>query len=176
MRVAAIDPGVNGGAAVIELRDGDPLIVPLDVFDLPTLGDGAKREIDDLALIGWLKEWQPDHLYLENVWAMPSRPDAETGERRGMGVSSAFKFGMAFGQIKTCVRGCKIPFTLVAPLKWKNTYGLKGPDKENSRQMAIRLFPDAHQVLKLKKDANKAEALLIARYGLLHGDHARAAA
>lgn len=186
MRIAGIDPGISGACAIIQTPSipygesyPDSAQTVLDVCDIPTLGEATQREIDDLALIRWLKEFKPDHLYLELVNAMPSIPgidkDGNKTERRGMGAASAFKFGFAAGQIRTCIRGCKVPFTLVTPGKWKRLMGLKGSDKEPSRQLAIRLFPDAHDALKRKKDTNRAEALLLARYGILHGDHARAA-
>jgi hypothetical protein len=171
MRIAGIDPGLSGAVACIGVDDNHLVVV--DLSDIPTLGDAAKRELDDLSLIGWLKEFKPDHVYLENVRAMPSLPGAD-GERRSMGAVSAFKFGFVAGQIRTCVRGCKVPFTLVEPVRWKRATGLKGglEGKEQARQAAIRLFPDAHGALNLKRHHNRAEALLLARYGILHGDHA----
>ncbi len=176
VRIAGIDPGISGAVAVIDTADVGVFVV-VDISDIPTLGDAAKRELDDLSLIGWLKEFRPDHVYLENVRAMPSIPGPD-GVRRAMGVVSAFKFGFVAGQIRTCVRGCKVPFTLVEPVRWKRATGLKGglEGKEQARQTAIRLFPEAHGALNLKRHHNRAEALLIARWGILHGDHiARAA-
>src|SRR5260221_6646590 len=172
MRIAGIDPGVSGALAVID-TDGNHLVV-VDISDIPTLGDAARRDVDDLSLIGCLKDFRRDHAYVEIVRAMPSLPGAD-GERRSMGAVSAFKFGFVAGQIRTCVRGCKVPFTLVEPVRWKRATGLKGglEGKEQARQTAIRLFPDAHGALNLKRHHNRAEALLLARYGILHGDHAR---
>jgi crossover junction endodeoxyribonuclease RuvC len=174
-KICGVDPGINGGLAIIE-QIGDKLRV-IATRDMPTIGESTKREIDVLALIRWLKDSEADHLYLEYVNAMPSIPDKETGERRGMGAASAFKFGFVAGEIRACVIGCKIPFTIITSAKWKKALGLPGGvgNKEASRQLAIRLFPDAHSLLARKRDEARAEAILIARYGVLHGDHVRVA-
>ncbi len=174
-RIMGIDPGINGGLGLLE-ADGDKLRV-LDAIDMPTIGESSKREIDVLAAIKWLKHWNPDHVYLEYVNAMPSIPGAN-GQRRDMGAASAFKMGFIAGQIRTCVVGCKIPFTVVTSGKWKKALGLPGgaANKEASRQLALRLFPDAHNLLARKRDEARAEAILIARYGVIHGDHVSRAA
>ena len=168
MRVAGVDPGISGALAVIEAGD------VIDACDIPTMGDAAKREIDVLGVIGWLKHFRPDHVFIENVRAMPSLPD-EAGNRRGMGAASAFKFGFAAGQLRTCVIGLKIPFSLVEPSSWKRACQLKGGDKEAARQLAIRLYPETHTLLRYKKDHNRAEAILLARWGSIHRMPAQAA-
>jgi hypothetical protein len=57
---------------------------------------------------------------------------------------------------------------LVTPQRWKKHFHLTA-DKGESLDMARYLWPEAR--LKLKKDINKAEALLIAEYlrHTLHG-------
>jgi hypothetical protein len=180
VRILGIDPGISGACALIDkglsvaeqgptpdVSDMTVRWLPdifRDVIDIPTLGNGAQREIDDLQLIRWLREVKPTHAFIEWVTAMPSIPDA-AGKRRGMGAASAFKFGFAVGQIRTAVRGCQIPITLVTAAKWKKLYALKGGDKEPSRQAAIRLFPSASHLLARKLDHQRAEAILIAAYG-----------
>jgi hypothetical protein len=161
-RSLGIDPGINGAASLV--RGFGHLSSVEDVIDLPTIGEGSKREIDDLQLIAWIRAMAPDHAFIELVTAMPSIPGAD-GIRRGMGAASAFKFGFAVGQIRTAVRGCRVPITLVTPGRWKPTFALKGPDKEPSRQLALRLFPNIHDKLKRKLDHQRAEAILLATYG-----------
>jgi hypothetical protein len=177
MRIGGIDPGINGALALLDV-DAEGRLVVVDARDMPTVGESTKREVDVLALIRWLKDHEIDHVYLEYVNAQPSRPDPETGQRRDMGVASAFRFGFIAGEIRACVVGCRIPFTIVAPAKWKKLAGLPGGagNKEASRQLALRLFPDAHNLLARKRDEARAEAILIARHGALHGDHAVRAA
>lgn len=50
---------------------------------------------------------------------------------------------------------------IVSPMKWKGYYSL-GREKDQSRELAQRLWPDAP--LNLKKHHGRAEALMIARY------------
>ena len=52
---------------------------------------------------------------------------------------------------------------LVEPSKWKRALHLNS-DKEASRQLAIQLFPHAHERLVLKKHHQRAEAMLIALF------------
>jgi len=62
----------------------------------------------------------------------------------------------------------RYPVHLVTPQRWKKHFHLTA-DKGESLDMARYLWPEAK--LKLKKDINKAEALLIAEYlrHTLHG-------
>ena len=44
-RILGVDPGINGGCALY-LPNSPVPTVPDGVFDIPTVGDGNKREID----------------------------------------------------------------------------------------------------------------------------------
>jgi hypothetical protein len=78
-------------------------------------------------------------------------------------VSSTFKYGVAYGALRTVVALCNIPYRLVTPGKWKNHFGLDS-DKEKSRALAIQFWPGCGHFAR-KKDHGRAEAALIARYG-----------
>ncbi len=86
-----------------------------------------------------------------------------------MGATSAFRFGFACGQIRGCIQAYQIPMALVHPVSWKRHFGLKGPNKEQSRQLAMKLLPDCSAALKFKKSHNRAEAILLALYGAKNG-------
>ena len=94
---------------------------------------------------------------MEQVHSMPNQ-----------GVSSTFSFGRAVGVISAVCELTRYPVHLVTPQKWKKHFHLTA-DKNESLDMARYLWPEAK--LKLKKDINKAEALLIAEYlrHILHG-------
>jgi crossover junction endodeoxyribonuclease RuvC len=49
---------------------------------------------------------------------------------------------------------------------WKKFHALPGGDKEAGRQRALQLFPAAHELFARKKDHGRAEAALIALFGL----------
>lgn len=151
MITVGIDPGLSGAVGV--LRDGKFLAVE----SLPTVvkGSGAvKLEINPAALSTWLRDNVPVGeglaVALERVNAMP-----------GQGVSSVFSLGDSFGSIRATVAVMRLELTYVAPQTWKKRFNLTS-DKETCRAYASRLFPEAP--LRLKKDADKAEALLIARW------------
>lgn len=146
-----IDPGITGAAGI--LKDGEYL----KVFDIPSVEKGAgmvKREIDPSGLARELTSHLDPKEYvevlLERVNAMP-----------GQGVSSVFSFGDSYGCCRSVVAVLGHPMVLVPPAVWKKHFKL-GREKEESRALAIRLFPKAE--LHLKKHSDRAEALLMARY------------
>lgn len=146
-----IDPGLSG--AVAALRDG----VYLGVHDMPTVAKGSgsvKSEVDPAGLIDLLRRCAPAGeavaVALERVNAMP-----------GQGSSSIFSLGDSFGCARSAVAACRFETVYVTPAQWKKHFKLTS-DKEMSRALAVRLFPDAP--LHLKKYADRAEALLLARW------------
>jgi crossover junction endodeoxyribonuclease RuvC len=74
-----------------------------------------------------------------------------------------FSLGHSLGVIHGVMGALCIPWQPVTPSVWKKAAGLSS-DKEAARAQASKLFPDMelHRI----KDHNRAEALLIARYGL----------
>ena len=87
---------------------------------------------------------------MEQVHAMPKQ-----------GISSTWNFARAVGVISAVCELTNYPFHLVSPQKWKKHFNLTA-DKNEALDLARKLFPKAS--LKLKKDINRAEALLIAEY------------
>lgn len=160
MRYVGIDPGFSGAIAAI--YDDRPAIV----LDMPVLDVGNPGEmVDAAALRMMLLEMNADLVTIEYAQAMPR---IEGSTKRGMGATSAFKFGKAYGQILACVQIIAVRWQLVTPAKWKNFYGIPGKDKERARALALQKFPELHPDLARKRDHNRAEALLIAQYGKIH--------
>jgi len=87
---------------------------------------------------------------IESVHSMP-----------GQGVSSSFKFGIAFGMAIAIMERINCPWMLVTPQKWKKEMGLTA-DKNESLDMARQLWPTAP--LARKMDNGRAEALLMAEW------------
>jgi crossover junction endodeoxyribonuclease RuvC len=100
------------------------------------------------------------HVYLEHVTPMPS----QAGERN-MGSTSAFNFGGMFHGPRIVLEFAGLPYTLLPAAVWKKRAGMAGAEKDYARALAARLFPEASESLKRKKDQGRAEAILIARYG-----------
>lgn len=164
-RCLGIDPGSASpsGAVFQKLRGVKGAII--HAFDVPMTGEENERRVDVLGLVRAIQDWGVTHCVIERVNAMPSIPDEKTGQRRVMGTASMFRFATAYGDLRTTVRLCGFEPRFVMPARWKKFYGLKGPDKEQSRQMALELWPQMADLLKRKKDEGRAEAMLIARYG-----------
>ena len=162
--ILGIDPGLGGALVLCRgLRQW------VAVLDMPVFGDPP--ELDAYALRDLLRQYKPDHVNLELVNAMPSIPGKD-GKRRGMGATSAFRFGGVFYAIKAVLICEEVPFTPVPPAVWKKAAGLLGSGKgrkakEASRQRAMVLFPDQRPNLLRKKDEARAEAMLIAAHRLI---------
>jgi crossover junction endodeoxyribonuclease RuvC len=138
---AAIDPGAVH-AAIAVFHDDKPAFVD----DIRTVNG----MLDAVALAHAMSDMKIERAVIEHVHAMPKQ-----------GVSSTFKFGMGVGIIHGVCGALRLPVTLVTPSQWKAHHGLRGPDKEASRERAIRLWPEMNRHLDRKKDADRAEALLI---------------
>jgi hypothetical protein len=140
MIFAAIDPGAVH-AAIAVFHDGTPVFVD----DLRTVNG----MIDSTAFAHALEDMRVERIVVESVHAMPLQ-----------GLSSTFKFGMGVGIIHGVAGALRLPLTLVTPRQWKSYHSLTS-DKEVARQLAIRKWPDHNRHLDRKKDADRAEALLI---------------
>ena len=90
---------------------------------------------------------------VEQVSAMP-----------GQGVTSMFNFGQTFGSIKGICAALGLPIFYVRPAKWKKHFELINSSKDASRTKVIEMYPSISSRLTKKKDVNKADAILIARY------------
>jgi crossover junction endodeoxyribonuclease RuvC len=153
MRIIGIDPGLSGGIAILE----DNKV--RGMFDMPVMSDGKKnkRQLNSALLSQIIKENIKDSedpvVVVEQVNAMP-----------GQGVTSMFNFGQTFGAIKGICAALNLPIFLVRPAKWKKHFELINSSKDASRTKAIEMYPLIAEKLSKKKDVNKSDAILIARY------------
>ena len=153
MRIIGIDPGLSGAIAVLE----DSKIKEL--FDMPVMPDGKKkkRQLNSALLVKLIKDkiknYEDTVMVVEQVNAMP-----------GQGVTSMFNFGQTFGAIKGICAALGLPIYFVRPAKWKKHFELINASKDASRTKAIEMYPSISEQLSKKKDVNKSDAILIARY------------
>ncbi len=154
-------------------------------FDTPTVslkvGKSVKNSMDLPAISRLLKSLKaecPEQSILvtiEKVAPMPSFNRDKQGEapvqeeRRTMGATSAFNFGVGFGMWQGVVAAIEFPYELVHPATWKSKLmgGSKG--KDSGRIRAMQLFPETAKDLARKKDHGRADALLLALYGVKYG-------
>ena len=62
------------------------------------------------------------------------------------------------------IRYLELPIFYVRPAKWKKHFELINSSKDASRTKVIEMYPTISAKLSKKKDVNKADAILIARY------------
>ena len=153
MKIIGIDPGLSGAIAVLENNK------VLNIFDIPVMSEGKKnkRQLNSALLVNLLKENIIDNedvaIVVEQVNAMP-----------GQGVTSMFNFGQTFGAIKGICAALELPIYFVRPSKWKKHFELINSLKDASRTKAIEMYPKLSNQLSKKKDVNKSDAILIAKF------------
>ncbi|MFL2883507.1 MAG: crossover junction endodeoxyribonuclease [Pelagibacteraceae bacterium] len=153
MITIGIDPGLSGGIAI--LKDGKIK----KLFDMPVMSEGKKnkRQINSAHLVQLIKENinenEETSVVVERVNAMP-----------GQGVTSMFNFGQTFGAIKGICAALSLPIYFVRPAKWKKHFELINSSKDASRTKVIEMYPSISDQLSRKKDVNKSDAILIARF------------
>ena len=153
MIIIGIDPGISGAISIIENKK------VLEVYEMPTMIDGKKnkKQVNGAQVANIIKErLEKDKqiiVVVEHVNAMP-----------GQGVTSMFNFGQSFGVIKGVCSALSIPIYFVRPTKWKKHFNLIKTNKDASRTKVIEVYPEISSKISRKKDSNKADAILIARY------------
>ena len=155
MLVIGIDPGISG--SICFFQDGKIV----DVVEMPTMIEGKKnkKQVNGSQIFNEISEKikkldkKEIKVVIEQVSAMP-----------GQGVTSMFNFGQSFGILKGICSAMKLPMYFVRPAKWKKYFNLINSEKDASRTRAIEIFPYFSSQLTKKKDANKADAILIASF------------
>jgi crossover junction endodeoxyribonuclease RuvC len=153
MRIIGIDPGLSGAIAILENNK------VVGIYDMPVMAEGKKnkRQLNSAQLVNIIK----DNIYtkeeitvvVEQVNAMP-----------GQGVTSMFNFGQTFGAIKGVCAALNLSIFFVRPSKWKKHFELINSSKDSSRTKVIEMYPSLSRQLSKKKDVNKSDAILIARF------------
>ncbi len=153
MKVIGIDPGLSGAIAILENNK------VLGIFDMPVMSEGKKnkRQLNSAQLVNIIKENimkdEEISVVVEQVNAMP-----------GQGVTSMFNFGQTFGAIKGVCAALNLPIFFVRPSKWKKHFELINSSKDSSRTKVIEMYPSLSNQLTKKKDVNKSDAILIAKF------------
>ena len=153
MRIFGIDPGLSGAIAILDNKE------VIDIIELPVMAEGKKnkRQLNSAHLSQYMTKNIIDIndtvVVVEQVNAMP-----------GQGVTSMFNFGQTFGAIKGVSAALKLPIYFVRPSKWKKYFDLIRSSKDASRTKAIEMYPSLAEQLSKKKDVNKSDAILIARF------------
>lgn len=153
MLICGADPGMTGALAIIDTA-GPRLVA---VMDMPILDFGTKtrKVVDARACCEWLAQHEVDAIVIEHQQPMGA----------GGGVNSAFVLGRMAGGLESALSACGLPMHYVTPAVWKAKAGLIKADKKQSLDRARQLF-GIIPIFKRVKDHGRAEAALIAWYGL----------
>lgn len=155
MKIIGIDPGNNGAIAVVEAG------ALMGVWDMPVIREKRRTVLKGPSLLKVFQEieiWSNLILpvvYLEKVGAMPNQ-----------GVTSMFNFGRSVGLLEGVCASFQLRVVEAPPTQWKAQMGLTGRNKDASRTRAIECFPEKAELFHLKKHEGRAEAALIALWGL----------
>ena len=155
MKIIGIDPGLSGAIAILESNK------IINIFDIPVMSEGKKnkRQLNSALLVKMIKDNinsnEEVSVVVEQVNAMP-----------GQGVTSMFNFGQTFGAIKGICAALELPIFFVRPSKWKKYFELINSSKDSSRTKVIEMYPKLSHQLSKKKDVNKSDAILIARFSV----------
>ena len=154
MLIIGIDPGISG--SICFFKDGRIL----EVIEMPVMTEGKKnkKQVNGAQIYNEFlkrinKKEDEIRVVIEQVSAMP-----------GQGVTSMFNFGQSYGILKGICSAMQLPMFFVRPAKWKKYFNLINSQKDASRTRAIEIFPYFSSQLSKKKDANKADAILIASF------------
>ena len=141
MVILGIDPGVKGCLALFDKAERRVVC-----HDMPDTTQGLQGLVSSLPPVAFAvveKPYYPKVIGIKNVAAIAE----------------------AYGKIKASLVWRGIPIREVRPAEWKAALNLSS-NKSASREMAGLIFPDDADQWPLVKHDGRAEAALIAWYGL----------
>ena len=139
--VLGIDPGRKGAIAIL---DADTMSVAC--IDMPDTTAALHEFIAGLPLIKLCTVEKPFYPQM-------------------IGVTNAAKIAQAYGTLIGALAWRDIPFIEVRSNKWKPAMDLS-TSKAASREKASQMFPDQAEQFKRVKDDGRAEAALLAWWGM----------
>lgn len=143
MQFIGIDPGINGGIALITRGQVHAWRMPHTEKDVKKLLDDIQYDTDEKSFC-----------LIEEVHSMP-----------GNSARSMFTFGQNYGMLRAMLVAGYIPFETVTPTVWQKEFGLtnrkmtKTKKKNKHKAKAQELFPLIEPMTHAI-----ADALLIAEY------------
>jgi crossover junction endodeoxyribonuclease RuvC len=150
--VIGLDPGFTGAIASLELSTG-----LLNVEDMPVYPNKKGRTELNYGLLFQFLTPPPGSQVMAILEQVAARP--------GQGAPATFRFGQGYGAIEMALAAHQIPTHYVTPAVWKKYFGLS-KDKGVSRGLATQRFPANSSSFIRVKDDGRAEATLIAQYGV----------
>jgi len=153
MIIAGIDMGKRGAIALLDIVEDkivDTYRFRMQVGQVETFGN----LLDARNMVDWIttRPFFIRHAYVENFGIQPAH-----------GLKTAACLHLIMGGVLALLDNSSIPYTFVRPPEWKKDYDLIKKKKRDSCERATELFPEIGHIK--VKDADIAEAVLIANYG-----------
>jgi crossover junction endodeoxyribonuclease RuvC len=142
--IVGIDPGLTGALAYY--TPDHPSFVTCE--DMPVVANTVNAAI----LASRIRQMRPTVAVVEIASTRP-----------GLSSQSVLKTGTGYGVILGVLAALEIPTHLVTPQTWKKHFKLDS-DKDKSRALATRLWPEFAERFARVKDDGRAEAALLARW------------
>lgn len=162
--VIGVDPGYGGAIAVVQYgQGGKPQIAAM--CDLPS----KLVTSEYFARIDEVQETIQDVLAGAGVDKADAVAYVESPIQstfRSRSTKTLFQQGYVYGIVCCALSGVCGRIAPVTPAGWKRAMGLLGGVKDASIPAALAHFPEASALLGRKRDHHRAEALLIAAYGI----------
>lgn len=153
--VLGIDPGLHGAVALLLPESGTG-----HIWDTPSVK--VKKGFE--YLVGDMRAILVDAMTISVGSGLIAYMEEGRIVPRGEAARNTAVAWRGIGLWEGLLAGMEIPYTKVAASVWKREFALTS-DKNASRVMAQRLFPALAKDLTRVKDADRAEAALIAEYG-----------
>lgn len=145
MIFGGIDPGIDGAFCAIEGTTGEVRML----MDLPVIDVSGQKHID----VSDLDDKLPSGIFC--AIERPLLMTKQTGQGQMM---------VRYGELFSLLLLKKNYILEALPAIWKKEMGLSN-NKDESIQKALEINPNLKNVIKRKKDHNRAEAFLLAHFG-----------
>lgn len=164
LHVIGIDPGLTGALALVGpkgLEHVEDMPVMLRALALGKV----KNQVNAAGVAKILKEWCHGYDRVEILVVLEHQRPIHFPGQKPQGGASVFSLGLTTGILEGVVVALGLPHREVTPGVWKKALSLPGGARNKGvvRAKAQRLYPEAP--LTRVMDHNRAEAIMIARYG-----------
>ena len=157
MNIVSVDPGLSGACAIFK---EDKLLTVVDMPTITVIRGGKNRKDISYSALSFLNNLEKGNAVVEKVSSM-----------KAQGLSSTFAFGKATGAVLGALGVLGWNITEISPQRWKKHFQLLGKGKDESRLLALQLFPENERFFKRKKDNGRSDAALIGLYFIQNGKH-----
>lgn len=164
-----VDPGANGAIAFIDIDSGELLMVEDMPVDKTQTGKHVRSRVARGRLLEIMYRAKGATVFTERPEGRPMKStNKKTGqiETRQPGAAGMLSLGENYGNILMSCTAAEMAVTEIRPGQWKSKLSVSA-SKDDAIRRASELFPSHTHLLARKKDDGRAEAILLAYYGML---------